>query len=111
MKKKMPNVFEGIGADIGRLTDMKNAAYGDSFSLSGEVLNLLYPNGVSPAQYQNMLAIVRIIDKLFRIAIDDDAFGEELWIDITGYGILAVENTKGKSKRGKKGAEKEDGAI
>ena len=107
----MPNVFEGIGADIGRLTDMKNAAYGDSFSLSGEVLKLLYPDGVLPEQYQNLLAVVRVIDKLFRIASDEGAFDEEPWIDITGYGILAVENTKGKSKRRKKEAEKEDGTI
>ena len=89
-------VHEKIGAEIGGLTDMKNAAYGDSFSLSGEVVKLLYPNGVSPAQYQNMLAIVRIIDKLFRIATDTNAFDEEPWKDITGYGILAVKNSKKK---------------
>ena len=106
--KKTQNVFEGIGAEIGRLDDTKNAAYGDSFRLSGEVLKLLYPNGVSPEQYQNMLAIVRIIDKLFRIATDEDAFDEEPWRDIGGYAVLSVANCM---KKEKKGVEKEDGTI
>ena len=39
-----------------------------------------------------MLAITRIVDKLFRIATKKDAFGENPFKDIAGYGILGVAN-------------------
>ena len=39
-----------------------------------------------------MLAITRIVDKLFRIATKKDAFGESPFKDIAGYGILGVAN-------------------
>ena len=43
-----------------------------------------------------MLAVVRIVDKLFRIATDKDAFGESPFKDIAGYGILGVANAEEK---------------
>jgi hypothetical protein len=87
--------YEDIGAHIGWLVDNKNSAYGDSFSNSGEVLKLLYPNGVKPGEYKTLLAVTRIIDTLFRIATDKDAFGEDPWRDIVGYGLLALAANKG----------------
>ena len=82
--------FEGIGQNIGRLVQEKNAAYGDSFRQCGEFLKLLFPNGVKPEQYQDMLGIIRVFDKLKRIATAKDAFGESPWSDVAGYGILGV---------------------
>ena len=55
-----------------------------------QLLKVLYPNGVQPEQYKDMLATVRIVDKLFRIATKKDAFGESPFKDIAGYGILGV---------------------
>jgi hypothetical protein len=84
-----------MGRLLGELTQMKNAAYGDSFVKSGEILAILYPSGILPEQYRDALAIVRVIDKLFRIATRKDAFGESPWKDIAGYGILgAVSDEK-----------------
>ena len=40
----------------------------------------------------DMLAITRVIDKLFRIATKKDAFGESPWRDICGYAILGIAN-------------------
>lgn len=82
--------YEKTGTDIGRLVAEKQAAYGNSFGLSGGILKDLYPNGIQPDQYTDMLVIVRIIDKLFRIANKKDAFGESPYQDIAGYGILGV---------------------
>jgi hypothetical protein len=48
----------------------------------------LYPDGVKPEQYVDLLVTVRIVDKLFRIANRKDALGENPWQDIAGYGIL-----------------------
>lgn len=87
-----------VAAEMGDLTAEKNAAYGDSFYVSGQVLALLYPDGVQPAQYGDMLAVARIIDKLGRIATRKDAFGESPFKDIAGYGLIGVvadEITKG----------------
>lgn len=80
--------YENIGCEIGRLVDEKNAAYGDSFNKSGEFLKLLYPNGIHTDQYKDMLGIIRVFDKLMRIATSKDAFDESPWNDIAGYGIL-----------------------
>ena len=84
--------FEKIGTDIGKLVDQKNAAYGSSFEKSEQILQVLYPEGIKPGQYKDMLAITRIVDKLFRIATNKDAFGENPFKDIAGYGILGINN-------------------
>jgi len=85
--------FEEIGTRIGQLVQKKNAAYGDSFAKSCKILEALYPDGVKPSQYRDMLGMVRVVDKMFRIATDKDALGESPWDDITGYGILGVKNS------------------
>ena len=84
----MTGRYEGVGKRIGKLVDEKNEAYGDSFNQSGKILEVLYPEGVTPNQYRDMLAVVRVIDKLFRIANKKDAFGESPWRDIAGYALL-----------------------
>lgn len=68
----------------------KQAAYGDSFGRSGACLRQMYPHGINLEQYDDLLTIVRILDKLFRIATDKDALGESPWHDIAGYAILGA---------------------
>jgi hypothetical protein len=92
----VPGFYEVIAAEIGRIVDTKNKAYGNSFHESGEILRKFYPTGISPEQYTDALAIVRIVDKLFRIATDKTAFGENPFQDIAGYGILKCRD-KGKA--------------
>ena len=85
--------FITLAEQVGTLVAKKNMAYGDSFRRSGEILAILYPESVTPGQYEDMLGVVRIIDKLFRIANGDRT--EDPWEDIAGYGIL------GMARRGK----------
>jgi hypothetical protein len=82
--------FMTIARQVGELVCEKNRAYGGSFEDAPKLLLLLYPDGVKPAQYQDMLLLVRIFDKMKRIATDRDAFGESPYHDIAGYGILGV---------------------
>lgn len=82
--------YRKIGEEIGSLVDRKNSAYGSAFDNAGEILKILFPNGIKPEQYTDMLAIIRIVDKLFRIANDKGAFSEDPWQDIAGYGILGT---------------------
>jgi hypothetical protein len=77
---------------IGGIVAKKNRAYGDSFAQAGKILAILYPNGVKPDEYNDMLGIIRVLDKLFRIATQKDAFGESPWMDVAGYGILGAIN-------------------
>ena len=88
--------YENIGAEVGSLVDEKNAAYGSSFAECHKILSVLYPNGIKPEQYTDALAIIRVIDKLFRIANKKDAFGESPWKDIAGYALLGIYNDSNK---------------
>jgi hypothetical protein len=86
------NKFERIALEISSLTAEKNAAYGDSYTRACNILKELYPYGVQPSEYRDLLAMTRVIDKLFRIATRKDAFGESPWRDICGYSLLGIES-------------------
>ena len=86
--------YEKIGAEIGKLVQEKQQAYGDSFNKSCEVLKVLYPDGVSVDKYKDFLTVTRVIDKLFRIATDRDALGESPWRDVAGYAILSIAHSE-----------------
>jgi hypothetical protein len=83
-----PGRYERVGAEIGHLVDVKNKAYGKSFEHLGDLLLILYPHGIEPHQYHDLGAMIRILDKFFRIATKKDAFGEVPWTDVAGYAIL-----------------------
>ena len=84
------NKYEKIGKELGELVGKKQLAYGDSFGKSGNCLREMFPNGIEPHQYDDLLTIARILDKLFRIATDPKAFEENPWRDIAGYAILSM---------------------
>ena len=99
--------YQELGKEIGEMVEKKQAAYGDSFGKAGAVLRLMYPSGINPAQYDDALTIVRILDKLFRIATDKDAFGESPYRDIAGYGLLgAAQKERQCGERAAKSASK-----
>lgn len=85
-----PTPYHKFANEIANLVCDKQKAYGDSFGKSGKILRLLYPEGISPDKMDDALTIVRIIDKLFRIATCKEAFDESPWRDIVGYALLAV---------------------
>lgn len=82
--------LKDISIELGSLLEEKNRSYGSAFSKSSEILKILYPAGVQPEQYTDLLLTTRILDKLFRIANDKSAFNEEPWKDIAGYGLLGI---------------------
>ena len=86
--KTGPGIYEVTGAAIGQLVDVKNKAYGRGFDFAGSILAILYPNGIRPEQYKDLGAMIRILDKFFRIATSKDALGESPWTDVAGYGLL-----------------------
>jgi hypothetical protein len=90
--------YHRIAAGVADVVTDKNRRYGDSFNQAGEFLKLLYPGGVSPGQYGDMLALVRAFDKCKRIATDKDAYGESPWSDLAGYCLLSLARVEGASK-------------
>ena len=82
--------YANAALGIAALVSEKQRAYGNSFGKSSEVIRILYPDGISREQYVDALAVIRVIDKLFRIATDRDALGESPWQDIAGYALLAT---------------------
>lgn len=80
--------YESIGQQIGQLVDDKHRNYGRSFEKTGDILKLLYPVSIQPDQYHSVLAVARILDKLFRQATSMRAYDEDPWMDIAGYAIL-----------------------
>lgn len=87
-----------IGREVGELCREKNNAYGSSFAKSGEVMRMLYPDGIRPENMTDAMLVVRVIDKLFRVATDRDAFGESPWRDIAGYGVLGTAKDEQRGK-------------
>lgn len=83
-------LFHTMAKEIADLVVSKQSAYGDSFVKSQHIMAILYPNGIKPEQMGDMLTLIRVIDKLFRIATKKDAYGENPWKDILGYALLAV---------------------
>lgn len=86
--------YPELGQKIGETVEKKQAAYGDSFNKSGEIIRILYPQPIRPEQYDDMLCITRIVDKLFRIATSRDALGESPYLDIAGYAMLGAQRAE-----------------
>lgn len=91
-----------ITQELNKLLLQKREAYGQAFFQSSSIMKALYPQGISPHQYDDALTIMRICDKLFRIANaknGKDSMNEDPWKDIAGYAILSLENKTVKEKQ------------
>jgi len=73
---------------------IKNKAYGSSFDDAVSFLKLLYPKGIKPSQYDDVLVLVRIFDKMKRIAAGQNVFRENSYQDIIGYSFLGLRRVE-----------------
>ena len=90
--KNKDDIFMQLATDLGKLLAEKNQAYGDAFSKTTQILTLLYPQGIKVQQYKDVHVLVRMLDKMSRIAQDNDPLGESPYKDLAGYAILAQAN-------------------
>lgn len=86
--------YETLAQEVGALVDRKNVAYGSSFDHTGDFFRLLYPNGIRPEQYTDALTLVRMFDKMMRLANQPGAFGEDAWADLCGYSLLGMRRAR-----------------
>lgn len=98
--------FAQITDELGKLVIEKNNSYGSAYALCATYLELLFPNGVHPTRYTDMLLLVRMFDKQMRIARRKDAFGESPYKDLAGYSVLGIHKDQPFEK---KDGEKKDG--
>lgn len=90
--------YSELGESVGNLVREKQEAYGDSFGRSGECLRQMFPDGIEPEQYDDLLTIARMLDKLFRIATNPDAFDENPYADLAGYALLGMNRYNNKKE-------------
>jgi hypothetical protein len=86
--------YKNIANGIAELIEDKQRQYGDSFSKSGKIMAILYPDGIPLEALDDALVVVRVIDKLFRIATaagKKDGGGENPWNDVCGYALLSIK--------------------
>ncbi len=88
MSENKKSKFELAAEEVGRLVTEKNKFYGNSFEQTGEFLKILYPNGIPVEAYTDALCLVRMFDKMKRIATHKNAYGESSYKDLAGYSIL-----------------------
>ena len=84
------NRYAQEAINLAELVTRKQIDYGDSFGQSGRIMEVLYPKGISPEHYQDALAMIRVVDKLFRIANKKYALEDNPWQDIAGYALLSL---------------------
>ena len=82
--------FAEAGLSLGILVQDKQAQYGDMISAMGPLLRVLYLDGISPAQYDDLALVIRICDKLGRISRGNGQGDESPFRDIAGYGLLGA---------------------
>ena len=88
------NLYAQEAINLAELVTKKQVAYGDAFGQSKRIIEVLYPKGIATDQYQDALAVIRVIDKLFRVANRKWATDEDPWQDIAGYALLSVVQDK-----------------
>ena len=97
--KNKDDIFMQLATELGKLLAEKNQAYGDAFSKTTQILTLLYPQGIKVQQFKDVHVLVRMLDKMSRIAQDNDPLGESPYKDLAGYAILAQANLIAKNSK------------
>ena len=94
--------FFKLAYDLGKKAAQKNSDYGSAFDQINRIFLILYPDGIKPQQYSDATILVRMLDKVCRIANGGSKFfAEDSWHDIFGYSLVRLideERKNGKPK-------------
>jgi hypothetical protein len=92
------NDIDKIIIEIGQLVKEKNLSYNSSFTKVSDILEILFPNGISFENYFLVSIIIRILDKICRQTSSEEARSfqqnENSWKDIIGYVLLILQNER-----------------
>jgi len=90
---QLVEAYKNAAVSVAELVAEKQLAYGNAVEKTTEIIKVLYPNGIPIEAYPTALIVVRIIDKLMRIATSKgkiDQMNESPFQDILGYSLLAL---------------------
>lgn len=93
--------IKAIATELSQLVEQKQDAYGNAFERTAQMLHILYPEGIGVDQLHDAALLVRVLDKICRIAHDNENMGESPWRDIAGYSLLALEHQENEAKQQK----------
>jgi len=80
-----------VACDVVVVVEEKNREYASAFQKVSEILNILFPNGIPTSKYHDVAILIRVLDKICRIATANDKdVKKDAWLDITGYGLLRL---------------------
>jgi len=83
--------LESISRDVVSIVKEKNREYGSAFQKVSHILSILFPNGIPTNKYHDVAILIRVLDKICRIAsANDKDVKKDAWLDITGYGLLRL---------------------
>ena len=83
--------LESISCDVVSIVKEKNKEYGSAFQKVSEILTILFPNGIPTNKYHDVAILIRVLDKVCRIAsANDKDVKKDAWLDLTGYGLLRL---------------------
>jgi len=88
MNESTEEYYKKIANNIAKLLVKKEKAYGNAYANLPKILETLYPDGVQVKDYDKLLFITRVLDKINRIANNDNS--EDPFQDICGYSLLAM---------------------
>jgi hypothetical protein len=100
-----PKTFQDIALETADTLVLKDKAYGSSFNKTAEFLKLLFPDGVVDDQYSHLMYIVRVLDKIGRIAncslLPPEEGVLDAYKDINGYTTLMLKKLYDESEDAK----------
>lgn len=82
--------FENVAKQIVDSVKAAERETGNCFTKSTEVIRILFPAGIPPGKEQEVASMLRIIDKMFRIANNPGSTATE-WQVLSAYALNAVK--------------------
>ena len=80
-----------IASDVAIIVEEKNKDYGSAFQKVSEILTILFPNGIPVNKYHDVAILIRVLDKVCRIAnANSKDVKKDAWLDICGYALLRL---------------------
>lgn len=84
--------FKEKALEVAEMLERKSEEYDAPYDSDNDFLKIMYPNGVAPDKYADMVLCLRLYDTLKKLTKSGDTKYIEY---IAGYGILAMCEDRG----------------
>ena len=88
----MEENFENIAKQVVDAVQRGNKETGNCITETTKVIRILFPNGIPSGKEQDEAIIVRILDKMFRIA-NAQGNTSAIWQELTAYALNASKQS------------------